>query len=168
MKCRSQLLGVAALLLPVSVAAADLKPLRKALTHHVSFDSSLDADFSRGDQAAYSSGGGKKGFMFLEWSKDETPRYFRYAIRPLVEIWNPQNKDWAKMPNAERPMVQVERAPFSRSKWTHVVFTYDNLNAGKAGQGKLYIDGKLQGAIQGWDHTLGWEAEKVQLVLGAA
>ena len=31
---------------------------------------------------------GKKGFIFLEFSKDETPRYFRYAIRPLFDIWN--------------------------------------------------------------------------------
>jgi hypothetical protein len=113
-------------------------------------------------------GDNKKGFMFLEWSKDEVPRHFRYAIRPLVEIWNPNNLDWAKMTDAQRPMVKVERAPFSRTKWTHVVFTYDKLNAGKSGVGKLYLDGKLQGAITGWDLTLGWDPEKVMLVLGAA
>ena len=238
----------AILFLPVTIAAADLPALRSALTHHVSFDRSLEADFSRGDKTAYATtgkttapfapndvikiaptdgkfggalhitkknplrpfykgpgvldykakdwsgavsvwlrltpdedlepgycdpvqivgGDNKKGFMFLEWSKDETPRFFRYAIRPILELWNPQNKDWAKMTNAERPMVQVERAPFSRNKWTHVVFTYERLNTGKSGQGKLYIDGKLQGAIRGWDLTLGWQAEMVQLVLGAA
>jgi hypothetical protein len=228
--------------------AAAPKSLGRALTHHVSFNTSLDADFSRGDKTAYANvgkatsafkgsgeikiapadgkfggalhitkknpvrpyfkgpgvldykssdwsgsvsvwlrlspdedlepgycdpvqivgGDSKKGFMFLEWSKDETPRYFRYAIRPLVEIWNPQNKDWGKMTNTERPMIQVERAPFSREKWTHVVFTFDRLNTGKTGQGKLYIDGKLQGAIQGWDLTLGWDPQNVQLVLGAS
>jgi hypothetical protein len=113
-------------------------------------------------------GDSKKGFMFLEWSKDETPRHFRYAIRPLFEIWNPKNIDWAKMTDEERPMVQVKRAPFSRSKWTHVVFTWDRINAGKAGVGTLYIDGKNQGSIKNWDLTLGWDAEKVQLVLAAA
>src|SRR5690349_8151342 len=50
----------------------------------------------------------KKGFVFLEWSKDETPRYFRYAIRPLFHIWNPDNVQWADIPFAKRPMVQVE------------------------------------------------------------
>lgn len=239
-----------AIALPVAAAAADLKPLRDALTLHAPFDTSMDAAFSRGDskiqmagstpkgqptieakdviklaagegkfggalhvtkknpfrpyfkgpgvldykQANWSGsvsiwlrltpdedlepgycdpvqivgGDNKKGFMFLEWSKDETPREFRYAIRPLVEIWNPHNKDWAKMSDAERPMVKLTRAPFSRTKWTHVVFTFDNLNAGKAGVGKLYLDGKLQGTLKGWDLTLGWEAEKVQLVLAAA
>lgn len=110
----------------------------------------------------------KKGFMFLEWSKDETPRYFRYAIRPLYEIWNPKNLDWAKMTDAERPMVQLQNAPFSRTRWTHVVFTYDRLNSGKAGVGKLYLDGKPQGTIKDWDLTFGWQADKVQLVLAVA
>ena len=110
----------------------------------------------------------KKGFIFLEWSKDEKPREFRYAIRPLLELWNPQNKDWAKLTDAERPAVNLKSAPFSRTKWTHVVFTYDRINAGKAGVGKLYFDGKLQGTIKDWDLTLGWDAAKVQLVLAAA
>ncbi len=68
----------------------------------------------------------KKGFIFLEWSKDEQPRYFRYAIRPLFEIWNPDNVSWADIPFDKRPMVQVERAPFSREKWTHVAITLEN------------------------------------------
>ena len=49
----------------------------------------------------------KKGFIFLEWSKDETPRYFRYAVRPLFHIWNPDNVQWADIPFDKRPMVQV-------------------------------------------------------------
>ena len=52
-----------------------------------------------------------KGFIFLEWSKDETPRYFRYAVRPLFHIWNPNNIQWAEIPFDKRPMVQVSRAP---------------------------------------------------------
>ena len=113
-------------------------------------------------------GDSKKGFIFLEWSKDETPREFRFAIRPLFELWNPQNKDWAKMTDAERPAVNLRRAPFSRTRWTHALFTFDRLNAGKAGVGKLYLDGKLQGTIKDWDLTLGWEADKVQLVLASS
>lgn len=249
MKILQQLRPLASLLIVSAAPAADnLKPLRDALTHHASFDTSLDADFSRGDRKAHFAGGNartpgdpgefikiapgagrfggalhitkknpfrpyfngpgiidyksanwsgsvsvwlrltpdedlepgycdpvqivggdtKKGFIFLEWSKDENPRLFRYAIRPLFEIWNPKNLDWAKMSDAERPMVQLARAPFSRTKWTHAVFTFDRLNAGKAGVGKLYLDGKLQGSIKDWDLTFGWEAAKVQLVLAAS
>ena len=54
---------------------------------------------------------GKKGFIFLEWSKNETPRFFRYAIRPLFEIWNPTNVQWDEIAFDKRPMVQVANAP---------------------------------------------------------
>lgn len=111
----------------------------------------------------------KKGFIFLEWSKDETPRYFRYAIRPLYEVWNPTGVAWAEIPFDRRPMVQVERAPFSREAWTHVAFTLENIN-NRPGHptGKLYLNGRLQGSIDNWDLRFGWDPEQVLLVLGAA
>ena len=111
----------------------------------------------------------KKGFIFLEWSKDETPRYFRYAIRPLFPIWNPDNVQWDQIPFEKRPMVQVEGAPFSREAWTHAVFTLENLNGKtKPQRGRLYLNGKLQGGIENWDLTFGWDPARVLLVLGAA
>ena len=84
------------------------------------------------------------------------------------EIWNPKGLDWAKMTDAERPMVALHTAPFSRDRWTHAVFTFHRLNSGKAAVGELYLDGKPQGSIRGWDLTFGWQASKVQLVLAAA
>jgi hypothetical protein len=111
----------------------------------------------------------KKGFIFLEWSKDETPRFFRYAIRPLFHIWNPTNVQWADIPFEKRPMVQVANAPFSRERWTHVVFTVENLSdKSKKQSGKLYMDGKLQGSIDGWDLTFDWDPKAAALVLGAS
>lgn len=112
---------------------------------------------------------GKKGFVFLEFSKDETPRYFRYAIRPLFSIWNPDNVAWADIPFEKRPMVQVERPPFSRDEWTHVVFTLENINdQAQPPRGQLYINGKSQGAIENWDLTFAWNPKQVLLVLGAS
>jgi len=112
---------------------------------------------------------GKKGFIFLEFSKDETPRYFRYAIRPLFQIWNPDNVAWADIPFDKRPMVQVDRPPFSREAWTHVVFTVENINnKSEKKAGRLYLNGKLQGAIENWDLTFGWDPSQVLLVLGAS
>jgi hypothetical protein len=111
----------------------------------------------------------KKGFIFLEWSKDETPREFRFAIRPKIELWNPTGLDWAKMTDAQRPAVNLKRAPFSREQWTHAVFTLENLNdKAKKPVGKLWLNGKLMGKIENWDLTLGWNPDAVQLVLGAA
>lgn len=111
----------------------------------------------------------KKGFIFLEWSKDETPRFFRYAVRPLTHIWNPTNISWAQIPFDKRPMVQVAKAPFTREKWTHVVFTLENINNKEAKpRGKLFLDGKLHGSIDNWDLTFGWDPAQVFLILGAA
>ena len=111
----------------------------------------------------------KKGFIFLEWSKDETPREFRYAIRPKVEIWNPNNLDWAKMTDAQRPAVNLRKAPFSREAWTHAVFSFANLNdKAKKPLGRLHLNGKLVGTIENWDLTLGWNPDAVALVLGAS
>jgi hypothetical protein len=110
----------------------------------------------------------KKGFIFLEWSKDK-PRFFRYAIRPLFHIWNPDNVQWDEIPVQKRPMVQVARAPFSRDSWTHVAFTLENINdKSKPQSGRLYLNGKLQGTIEKWDLTFGWDPARVLLVLGAA
>lgn len=110
----------------------------------------------------------KKGYIFLEWSKDETPRYFRYAIRPLFPIWNPKNQAWADIPADKKPMVEVRRAPFSRDKWTHVVFTLESINdKAKPPSGRLFLNGKLQGSIEKWTMTFDWDPAKVLLVLGA-
>lgn len=113
---------------------------------------------------------GKKGFIFLEWSKDETPRFFRYAIRPLQAIWDPTNVGWGEIPFEKRPMVQVAKAPFSRDAWTHAVFTLDKVNEATAAKpsGSLYLNGQLQGRIEGWDLRFAWDPAQVALVLGAS
>lgn len=111
----------------------------------------------------------RKGFIFLEWSKDEKPRFFRYAIRPMFHIWNPDNVQWADIPYEKRPMVQVDRAPFSRDEWTHVVVTLENINdKAKPPSGRMYLNGKLQGTIEKWDLMIDWDPARVLLVLGAA
>jgi hypothetical protein len=111
----------------------------------------------------------KKGYIFLEFSKDETPRFFRYAVRPLFPIWNPTNVQWADIPFDKRPMVQVAKPPFMRDTWTHVVFTLSQVNSKTAKpSASLYLNGKLQGRIENWDLTLGWDPASVALVLGAS
>jgi hypothetical protein len=66
-------------------------------------------------------------------------------------------------------MVQVERAPFSREAWTHVVFTLKNVNNRENPPiGRLYLNGKQQGSIENWNLTFGWDPSRVLLVLGAA
>lgn len=111
----------------------------------------------------------KKGLVFLEWPKRHSPQLVRYAIRPLFEIWNPRNADWQDIFDNARFMVRTERAPFSRDRWTHAVFTLEHLNDGAKPQvGRLYLNGALQGTLEQLGLALGWNPENVRLVLGEA
>ncbi len=108
-----------------------------------------------------------EGNMFVEFSKDHTPRHFRYAIMAVTKLWNPQNKKWEEMPDAERPMVPVLQPPFRRDRWTHVLVTFANANTGeKNGRGTLYLDGKKIGSFDGWNNTFNWDVSKSALTIG--
>jgi hypothetical protein len=108
-----------------------------------------------------------EGNMFVEFSKDETPRHFRYAIMAITRLWNPDGKKWEEIPVHQRPMVQVEKPPFSREQWTHVAFTFENLNTGlKDGIGKLYLNGEYQGAFLGFEQTFNWDVTQSAITVG--
>lgn len=108
-----------------------------------------------------------EGNMFVEFSKDHTPRHFRFAIMAITKLWNPHNKKWEEMPDAERPMVPVLQPPFRRDRWTHVLVTFANVNSGeKNGRGTLYLDGKKMGSFDGWNNTFNWDVSKSALTIG--
>lgn len=106
-----------------------------------------------------------EGNMFVEFSKDHTPRHFRYAIMAVTKLWNPNNEKWEEM--ERRPMVAVTQPPFSRERWTHVCFTFGNANTGaKDGWGRLYLDGVPVGEFRGWENSFHWDVEQSALTLG--
>jgi hypothetical protein len=110
-----------------------------------------------------------EGNMFVEFSKDHTPRHFRFAIMAITKLWNPHGKKWEEMSDAERPMVPVIKPPFRRDHWTHVLVTFANINSGeKNGRGALYLDGVKQGEFKGWTNTFNWDVTKSALTLGYA
>jgi hypothetical protein len=128
-----------------------------------------DQDLEPGycDPLQFVAQGWEEGNMFIEFSKDHTPRHFRYAIMPVKRTWNPTNRGWEDIPDKERPMVPVYQAPFKRERWTHIVFCFGNINSGeKNGWGRLYLDGVDQGAFEDWAMTFNWEVEKSALTLG--
>lgn len=128
-----------------------------------------DRDLEPGycDPLQFVAQGWEEGNMFIEFSKDHTPRHFRYAILPVKRFWNPLNRGWEDLPDQERPMVPVTRPPFARERWTHVVFCFGNLNSGaKDGWGKLYVDGEFQGEFTGWLGTFNWDVTQSALTLG--
>lgn len=105
--------------------------------------------------------------LFVEFSKDHTPRRFRMAVCPEHKVWNPSNREWEAIPVAERPIVEVIDPPFASGKWTHVVVAFEKFNSGEAnGAAQLYLDGKKVGAIAERDQKYVWETSKARIMLG--
>ena len=108
-----------------------------------------------------------KSAFFVEFSKDEKPREFRLGVYADFEVWNPQNKKWEDIPMAEKPLAPVVRPPFTREKWTHVAFTFENFNTGKPnGIAKLYLNGEERGVLKERTQTFTWEYDKALIMLG--
>jgi len=109
------------------------------------------------------------GAFWVDFSKDERPRHFRLGAFPDRAVWDPNRRDYDKVPEAERPMVTVPRPPFTRQRWTHVVFTFSNFNTGKKdGVATLYLDGKSQGAMSAREQTFSWDPAQTIAMLGIA
>ena len=106
------------------------------------------------------------GSFFIEFTK-ENPRSFRFVQMAITKLWNPTGAKYEEIPLGQRPLVQVEKPPFSAEEWTHVVFTFEHANTGqKDGVGRLYLNGEYQGAIAGFNSRVGWTPEKAAINLG--
>jgi len=107
--------------------------------------------------------------LWVDFSKDERPRHFRLGTFPDRAVWDPNLRDYDKVPESERPMVTVTRPPFTRQRWTHVVFTFASFNTGKRdGVATLYLDGKSQGTVSAREQTFSWDPAKTIAMLGIA
>ena len=93
--------------------------------------------------------------MWVDFSKDDKPRHFRFGAFADRAVWDPKNRDLEATPMAERPMVTVMRPPFTREKWTQVVLTFEGFNTGKAeGQAGMARVGGLDAVHRQGAHRL--------------
>ncbi len=105
--------------------------------------------------------------FFVEFEKRPTGIPFRLGTYADLKVWNPGNRKWEDIPMADKPLLTVEKPPFSKGKWTHVVFTFEHFNTGQPdGVARLYLDGKLQGALPARTQTFTWDLEKTAIMLG--
>jgi hypothetical protein len=106
--------------------------------------------------------------FFVDFTKDDKPRHFRLGIYSDFKVWNPKGLKFEQVPVADRPLSEeIKQPPFATGKWTHVLFTFANLNTGKPdGNGKLYLDGKPVAGIRERTLTFTWEPSKAAIMLG--
>ncbi len=95
---------------------------------------------------------------------DHSPRQFRFGAMGDLAVWDPNSDsnetDWKKR------TVTVNPSPFQSKTWTHVAFVFSKVNTKTESEFKLYINGKLQGAIKGINDPFTWDAEQGKIMLG--
>jgi hypothetical protein len=110
--------------------------------------------------------GWNDGAFFVDFDK-ELPRDFRLGVFPDYKLWNPNDTKFEEIAAEQRPMVTVKQPPFARDHWTHVCYTWQDVNPSedRPGTAKLYLDGELQGTLtQPMRFT--WDPDQVGIMLG--
>jgi hypothetical protein len=105
--------------------------------------------------------------FFIEFTKDEKPREFRLGAYADKKVWNPTGRDWNSIPFSEKPLIKVERPPFKRTEWTHIVWTFSNYNTGQTnGVTTLYLNGESRGSLTPREQTFTWKIDEAKVFLG--
>jgi len=104
--------------------------------------------------------------IWVDFTKDDKPRPFRLGVFGALKAWNPSNIAPDKNPDFTNRLVVVTRTPFARGRWTHVAITHSKLGSG-AGEARLYLDGKLQGAAPKIAEPFEWDLANGAIRLGA-
>ncbi|MEM7476342.1 MAG: family 16 glycoside hydrolase [Planctomycetota bacterium] len=104
--------------------------------------------------------------IFIDFDK-KLPRDFRLGVFPDYDFWNPNDTPWEKVAPEQRPMIVVKNPPFSSKRWTHVCFTWHNINAkdGSDAVAKLFLNGKHRGSMQR-PIKFTWNPEKIATMIG--
>jgi hypothetical protein len=107
------------------------------------------------------------GAFFVEFEKSAAAAPFRLGVYADFTVWNPTKRDFKEIPPEERPLVTVETPPFAKGRWTHVVFSWDSFNTGRAdGVARLYLDGVPRGALTGRQQTFTWDPAETKIAMG--
>ena len=106
------------------------------------------------------------GAFFVDFDK-ELPRDFRLGVFADLKFWNPNNTAWEALPVAQRPMVVVKQPPFASDQWTHVCFTWSDVNSasGSESRADFYLNGQHQGTLQR-PLKFTWDKERAAMMLG--
>lgn len=105
--------------------------------------------------------------LFVDFTKDDSPRHFRLGVFSDLAFWNPTQKDWETIAAKDRPMIDVANPPFTADHWTHVVLTWRDFNRRdeQPGEAVLYLNGQSHGPLKGRQQFT-WDTAKTVLMLG--
>lgn len=105
--------------------------------------------------------------LFVDFTRDDTPRHFRFAAFADEDVWNQPPREWEDVPISERPMIEVGDPAFARDTWTHVVMTFERFNTGgEDGTLTGYLNGERVGTLAGREQTFSWNTDEAVIALG--
>ncbi len=160
--------------------AAGADPLLEAVTLSASFDQSVRADdggerlepgtvsfwLKTGpdtmrktrfcDPVQITERGANNGGLWVDLP-DTTPRDFRLGAFPAER----PGRGLIAESDTDAPLVVVKNVGFRADRWHHVAFTWRNSDTGRAdGEAALYLDGELQGVLEGRQIAMDWDIGK--------
>jgi hypothetical protein len=103
--------------------------------------------------------------IWVDFTKNDTPSDFRLGVFGDQKVWDKKNKKEYSEEFFWR-LLKIARPPFSGDKWTQVVVSWEGLNTGQVGRGKLYFDGKFQGETGGIREPFVWDISEATIRLG--
>ena len=105
--------------------------------------------------------------MFVDFTRDDVPRRFRFAAFADRGVWDPGRREWESVPISERPMVELAGPRFSSDRWTHIAWTWSHFNTeGSNGTLACYVDGQPVGTLVGRPQVYTWDPREVSIALG--
>jgi hypothetical protein len=105
--------------------------------------------------------------FFVEFEKRPESIPFRLGVYADLNVWNPEKRRFADIPASERPLITIDKPPFAKGKWTHVLFTFERFNTGKPdGVARLYLDGAPSGSLTPRQQTFTWTPDMTAIALG--
>lgn len=105
--------------------------------------------------------------LYVDFTEEDRPRHFRFAAFSDKHIWNPEGLAWEAIAPENRPMIDLENPPFNDETWTHVAFSFQQLNTTST-NGLLigYINGKEVGRLDDRPLSINWDIEHTLMAIG--
>jgi hypothetical protein len=104
--------------------------------------------------------------IWVDFTKDDTPRKFRLGVFGSLKEWNPKNLPADKNPDFLNRLVVVDRPPFTRERWTHIAITWSGLDAAAPGTATLYVNGRAAGPARSIRERFQWDPSQLAIRLG--
>jgi hypothetical protein len=104
--------------------------------------------------------------IWVDFTKDDTPRHFRMGVFGALKSWNPTDTPPDRNPDFLRRLIVVDRPPFSRQHWTHVLLTWQGLEKGGSGAATLFLNGKRISSATGIRELFQWDPSRLAIRLG--